>query len=256
MNHTTLRIVVVALVACVVTIHGQAPSAGRVTGTVRLEDSTVVAGVTVELIPTGGSTYRTAVTDVNGRYVFEDVRNGTTHWLMFTLPGFQTEKREGIAVRPGETATIDVTLKVSCLVLVDFVHEPILYSFLASDVVLYLRITEGAAEQKTRDQRYCDGKRAPAVILDVVHASRPEWRPNTVIQLDSVNVQLRPGDEYLVFMDYSESLQRFLFDGRMFTPVRNGRVEWGNDGLFGVRDGMPIQTALQQLRETYQRNKR
>jgi hypothetical protein len=249
MRYSGLRAGILAALAVVVTIHGQTPSTGRVMGTVTDEGDVVLPGVKVELATSDG--HQQTVTNSSGRYTFEGVRAGTDHRLTITLPGFNTEKRDRISVTPGETATIDVTLRIGCLATAHFVQAPILDELLTSDVALYLRVTEDGVEREVRQKGGCQiAKEANAVILDVVHASRPEWRPNAPIQLYSVNRRLRAGEEYLVFMNYNESLRRFLFDMRMFTPVKNGRVEWHNDGLLGLRDGIPIRTALQRLRDT------
>ena len=57
---------------------------------------------------------RTALTDDSGRYRIVDLRAGT-YTVTFSLPGFGSVRREGIALTGTFTATIDAELKVGTL---------------------------------------------------------------------------------------------------------------------------------------------
>ena len=67
-----------------------------ITGTVKDTSGAVLPGVTVEAAsPVLIEKVRTAVTDGNGRYQIVDLRPGT-YTVTFTLPGFNTFKRDGV----------------------------------------------------------------------------------------------------------------------------------------------------------------
>jgi hypothetical protein len=86
--------------------------AGTITGRVRDATGAVLPGVTVDvsslvLI----EKVRSAVTDDEGQYRVTELRPGTFS-VTFTLPGFNTVKREGIELTTGFTATVNADLRV------------------------------------------------------------------------------------------------------------------------------------------------
>jgi hypothetical protein len=85
---------------------------GTLTGVVRDPSGAVLPGVTVEAAsPALTEKVRTAVTDGSGQYRLIDLTPGT-YALTFTLPGFNTVKREGIALGGTATLTIPVEMRV------------------------------------------------------------------------------------------------------------------------------------------------
>ena len=69
-----------------------------IAGVVRDTSGAVLPGVTVEAAsPVLIEKVRTAVTDGNGRYQIVDLRPGA-YTVTFTLPGFNTVKRDGVAL--------------------------------------------------------------------------------------------------------------------------------------------------------------
>ena len=73
------------------------------TGTVSDASGAVLPGVTVEASsPALIEKTRAAVTDGNGQYRIVDLRPGT-YAVTFTLPGFNTVKREGIRLDGSQT---------------------------------------------------------------------------------------------------------------------------------------------------------
>jgi hypothetical protein len=92
-----------------------APSAfaqASITGTVRDSSGAVLPGVTVEAAsPALIEKVRTATTDGNGQYRIVDLRAGE-YTVTFTLSGFSTVKREGVALEGTFTATINIDLRV------------------------------------------------------------------------------------------------------------------------------------------------
>ena len=57
---------------------------------------------------------RTVVTDGEGRYNIVDLRPGT-YVVTFSLPGFNTVRREGIELTAGFTATVNADMQVGAL---------------------------------------------------------------------------------------------------------------------------------------------
>lgn len=81
-----------------------AQQASGIAGLVRDTSGAVLPGVTVEAAsPALIEKVRTVVTDSDGRYSVVDLRPGT-YSVTFTLPGFTTVRREGVALRRGEPA--------------------------------------------------------------------------------------------------------------------------------------------------------
>jgi Carboxypeptidase regulatory-like domain len=100
------------LVAWVVLLPAAALAQAVIAGTVRDPSGAVLPGVTVEATsPVLIEKVRSAVTDGTGLYRIEDLRPGT-YTVTFSLPGFNTFKREGIELTGSFTATINVELKV------------------------------------------------------------------------------------------------------------------------------------------------
>jgi hypothetical protein len=108
-----VRIVhVVALAVLVPTI---AFAQATITGTVKDTSGAVLPGVTVEASsPVLIEKVRTVVTDGSGQYRIVDLRPGT-YSVTFTLPGFNTFKREGVELEGALTATINADLRVGSL---------------------------------------------------------------------------------------------------------------------------------------------
>src|SRR5439155_9919941 len=82
------------------------------TGTVRDASGAVLPGVTVEASsPALIERTRSAVTDGSGQYRIIDLPPGT-YSLTFTLPGFNTVKRDGIELTGSQTITIPAEMRV------------------------------------------------------------------------------------------------------------------------------------------------
>ncbi|HEV2986447.1 MAG TPA: carboxypeptidase-like regulatory domain-containing protein, partial [Vicinamibacterales bacterium] len=87
-------------------------AAQSITGLVKDATGAVLPGVTVEAAsPALIEKVHTAVTDDQGRYLVVDLRPGT-YTVTFTLPGFNTIKREGIELTGSFTATINADMTV------------------------------------------------------------------------------------------------------------------------------------------------
>jgi hypothetical protein len=90
-------------------------AASGIAGVVRDASGAVLPGVTVEAAsPALIEKVRTVVTDGEGRYNIVGLPPGT-YTVTFTLPGFNTLKREGIVLTAGFTAPITVEMPVGAL---------------------------------------------------------------------------------------------------------------------------------------------
>jgi hypothetical protein len=101
----------VAVLLLPATVFAQA----SLTGTVRDASGGVLPGVTVEAAsPALIEKVRTGVTDGSGQYRIVDLQPGT-YSLTFTLPGFNTVRRESIELTGNQTLTIPVDMRVGGL---------------------------------------------------------------------------------------------------------------------------------------------
>ena len=86
-----------------------------ITGVVKDTSGAVLPGVTVEAAsPAIIEKVRTAVTDGAGQYRITELRPGA-YTVTFTLPGFNTVKRDGINLTGAFTASVDAELRVGAL---------------------------------------------------------------------------------------------------------------------------------------------
>src|SRR3977135_68815 len=108
MRTATTSLAFVGLLLLPVPLFAQA----SVTGTVRDASGAVLPGVTVEAAsPALIEKTRTAVTDGTGQYRITDLRTGT-YSITFTLPGFNSVRREGVELAGTQVVTIPVEMKV------------------------------------------------------------------------------------------------------------------------------------------------
>ena len=106
--HRVFRWVVVA--ASVLLLPALASAQATITGVVKDASGAVLPGVTIETSsPVLIEKTRTAVTDGTGQYRIEGLRPGT-YEVVFTLPGFQTVKRQGIELSGTFVATVNADL--------------------------------------------------------------------------------------------------------------------------------------------------
>ena len=105
----------VAGAACVLLLPAVAFAQATITGVVKDASGAVLPGVTIETSsPVLIEKTRTAVTDGTGQYRVEGLRPGT-YDVVFTLPGFQTFRREGIELSGTFVATVNADMKVGAL---------------------------------------------------------------------------------------------------------------------------------------------
>ena len=103
----------VGLVLALVPASASAQSA--IAGVVKDTSGAVMPGVTVEATsPALIEQARSVVTDGQGQYKIVDLRPGV-YAITFTLPGFNTVKRDGVELPANFTATINIELRVGAL---------------------------------------------------------------------------------------------------------------------------------------------
>src|SRR5467141_3157467 len=114
--HQFVRLVVVS--GCLVFLPAIAwaqAETGNIAGVVRDTSGAVMPGVTVEAAsPALIGRVRAVTTDSQGLYRIVDLRPGL-YTVTFTLPGFSSVRREGIALTTGFTAGVNAELKVGSL---------------------------------------------------------------------------------------------------------------------------------------------
>src|SRR5881628_3598816 len=89
-----------ALLLLPAVLSAQGTSTGAVAGTARDSSGAVLPGVTVEASsPALIEKIRTTITDEKGEYKIIELRPGT-YTVTFTLPGFNTFKRDGLELPP------------------------------------------------------------------------------------------------------------------------------------------------------------
>jgi hypothetical protein len=103
------------LVWTVLLLPSAAYAQASIAGVVRDTSGAVLPGVTVEAAsPVLIEKVRTAVTDGNGRYQLVDLRPGT-YSVTVSLAGFNTVKRDGVALTGSAVVAVDVELRVGAL---------------------------------------------------------------------------------------------------------------------------------------------
>ena len=93
----------------------QSGTSGTLAGVVKDPSGAVIPGVTVEASsPALIEKVRSVTTDDQGQYKIVELRPGM-YAVTFSLPGFNTVKREGIALTSGFTATVDAEMRVGAV---------------------------------------------------------------------------------------------------------------------------------------------
>src|SRR5438034_2285400 len=117
---TTMRFVgclmVVSVLSCVpAQVWAQSGTTGAIAGVVKDTSGAVLPGVSVEAAsPALIEKVRVVVSDEQGSYRILDLRPGE-YTVTFTLPGFNTVKREGLQLPDAFTATVNADLRVGSL---------------------------------------------------------------------------------------------------------------------------------------------
>jgi hypothetical protein len=106
---------IVAVLAAILLLPSAAHAQASIAGQVKDASGAVLPGVTVEAASAALiEKVRTAVTDGGGQYRIELLPPGT-YTITFTLPGFNTVKREGILLSGSFTATVEADMRVGAI---------------------------------------------------------------------------------------------------------------------------------------------
>ena len=104
-----------AVLSCLVLLPAAVFAQAGIAGNVKDSSGAVLPGVTVEAAsPALIEKTRSVVTDGGGNYKIENIRPGT-YSVTFTLPGFNTVKREGIELAGSFVATVNADMKVGAI---------------------------------------------------------------------------------------------------------------------------------------------
>ena len=102
-------------IGVVVGLAGSAFAQGQIAGTVKDATGALLPGVTVEASsPALIEKVHAVVSDGSGQCRVIDLRPGT-YSVTFTLPGFNTFKRDGIELTGNFTATVDAEMKLGAV---------------------------------------------------------------------------------------------------------------------------------------------
>ena len=105
----------VLLLLCALLVPAAARAQATIAGVVRDASGGVLPGVTVEAAsPALIERVRSVVTDGGGQYRIVDLRPGS-YTVTFTLPGFNTVKREGVELTGSFTATVNADMQVGAV---------------------------------------------------------------------------------------------------------------------------------------------
>jgi hypothetical protein len=166
------------LAAALVLLPSLALAQASMTGVVTDASGGVLPGVTVEASsPDLIEKVRSAVTDAAGRYRIVDLRPGT-YTATFTLPGFSTARREGIALAGAFTATVDAQLSVGAL----------------QETVVVTGESPIVDVQSVRRQTVLDNETISAIPASRSYNNLIQLMPNTITQAGAAsNTQVVPG---------------------------------------------------------------
>src|SRR5262245_55224737 len=103
------------VLSCILALPSVVFAQAGLAGNVKDSSGAVLPGVTVEAAsPALIEKTRSVITDGNGNYKIENLRPGT-YSVTFTLPGFNTVKRDGIELTGSFVATVNGDLKVGAI---------------------------------------------------------------------------------------------------------------------------------------------
>jgi hypothetical protein len=114
--HGAARLVkIFAILAFTALLPASVYAQASIAGLVKDSSGAVLPGVTIEAAsPALIEKVRSAVSDGSGRYQIIDLRPGT-YSVSFTLPGFNTVKRDGVTLAGSGAVTVDADLRVGAL---------------------------------------------------------------------------------------------------------------------------------------------
>ena len=150
---------------------------GSITGVVKDSSGSVLPGVTVEVSsPDLIEKVRTGLTDDSGRYRIVDLRAGT-YTVTFSLTGFSSVRREGIALTGSFTASVDAEMKVGSL----------------QETITVTGESPIVDVQSVRRQTVIGSDVITSIPVTRSYNSLMQLMPNTITQGTATDVQSVPG---------------------------------------------------------------
>src|SRR5687767_15120846 len=112
---SVIRLATIAMALVLVPTLAHAQATASITGVVTDASGAVLPGVTVEASsPALIEKVRSVVSDGSGQYRLEQLRGGV-YTVTFTLPGFNTVKREGLELSGSFVATVNAEMRVGAV---------------------------------------------------------------------------------------------------------------------------------------------
>jgi hypothetical protein len=196
---------------------------GTIAGAVRDTSGAVMPGVTVEASsPALIEKVRTVVTDDQGLYKIIDLRPGT-YTVTFTLPGFNTVRREGFELSASFTATVDAEMRVGS------VEETVTVSGQSPLVDVQNVLQQRAMTRDVMDAVPTNKSFTNLAVLIPGITTRTGTVPQGGTGQQDVGGSAGDGSPTMVIHGSRNTDQQFDFDGM---PLHNGQGRGG--GLYGI----------------------
>ncbi|HVC92062.1 MAG TPA: TonB-dependent receptor [Pirellulales bacterium] len=177
-------------------VSSYAQTTSGIAGVATDSSGAVMPGVTVEIAsPAMIEGSRTTATDANGQYKFIDLGPGV-YSVTFTKPGFQTVRREGIALNASFTATVSATLPVGATATSVTVTEAAPIVDVQNSVAESVLTREQLSTIPTGKDPFAEGQ-----ILPGVTTSTPDVGGTMGMQQPTLQVHGSNGDDMVVFVD-------------------------------------------------------
>lgn len=249
------------LAASLLASAGSQAATGSLTGVVRDTRGDAVPGVTLTV--TAGDRQRTAVTDVSGRFLFEELP-AATYGLEATLAGFRRETREAILVQTGRSTAVELVLRVGAFEILDYVVPDLPTAARTADVIAHVRMLRAVATTLPDVEAAVVTTEHHMRLIEVVKADLSDARAGAVASFDQqqagvIDYEGRrlvgkfrifpPGSEHVALMarDPQGRLTGLAGDHLTFAVI-DGRVRYRGAPDPDVRDGMPVREFLAVLR--------
>ena len=188
-------------------------------------------------------TTREAVTDRDGRFLFDDVKPATGYALKAELAGFITDEARDLVVGNRQTVTVELSMDIGC---VGDLVVPLsgLDLLLSAKGLAHVRMTGD-----TVDRRDGCGPKRTAVVLGITLFSPIGPRSGDRILLMDAG-RFEPGKEYFLSLSKPYNRKEPHFAALLAREVVAGRIRGPNTDNLGIRAGMTLEQAVQHLVET------
>src|SRR5687768_16229936 len=111
LNRAAVLAILLGLVTASPTRAQSRLTGGDLRGTVRDQSAAAIPGATVTATAVDTNTSRTAISDTSGRYYIGALPPGA-YRISAEMPGFATQRREGVTVHLGQSLELDFALPV------------------------------------------------------------------------------------------------------------------------------------------------